>query len=288
MKLSAYQEILVGSIIELALKEDIGSGDHTTLACVPYGSQGSAHLLVKDEGVICGLEMASRICSVVDAEMEIHFLVQEGDRVAPGDEAFILKGQARSILTAERLMLNCMQRMSGIATYTRKLTELVKGTNAVLLDTRKTAPGMRVLEKWAVLTGGGQNHRMGLYDMIMIKDNHIDYAGGIAKAITRVHDYLHQHGLSLQIEIEARNFAEIDEILQVGGINRIMLDNFSPDEISQALPMINGKYETEASGGIDERNLREYAETGVDFISLGALTHNVKSLDLSLKAISSI
>lgn len=287
MELSAYQESLVDSLIKLALKEDVGEGDHTTLACVPENLWQRAHLLSKDEGVICGISMAERICRAVDSSMQIESLAKDGESLRYGQDVFFLNGPARSILTAERLILNCMQRMSGIATHTKRLTEMIAGTGSILLDTRKTSPGMRVLDKWAVLTGGGQNHRMGLFDMIMIKDNHIDFAGGIENAIRRVHNYLEKNKLNLRIEIEARNYREVEEIISVGGIDRIMLDNFKPEEISECLGIINDTYETEASGGINETNLREYAETGVDYISLGALTHNVRSLDLSLKAISS-
>jgi nicotinate-nucleotide pyrophosphorylase (carboxylating) len=282
--LTKKQSHLIDELIVLALEEDIGEGDHTTLACVPANSTQKAKLLVKDNGILCGVEVAQRIARIVDTRLMINQLIQDGETIKPGDIAFIIEGSPRSILSAERLILNCMQRMSGIATYTHKLVGLIKDTKSTIIDTRKTSPGMRVLEKWAVHTGGGGNHRMGLYDMIMIKDNHIDFAGGIKPAISNVHAYLKEKQLDLRIEIEARKLEDIYEIMQIGGINRIMLDNFSPEQIREALPVIAGKYETEASGGINEQNLRRYAETGVDFISVGALTHHVRSLDLSLKA----
>ena len=284
MILTEKQYHLIDKLIVLALEEDIGEGDHTTLACVPADSIQKAKLLVKDSGILCGVEIARKIAKIVDSRLAIDQFIRDGESIKPGDVAFIMEGSARSILSAERLILNCMQRMSGIATYTRKLVCLIKDTKTTLIDTRKTSPGMRVLEKWAVHTGGGGNHRMGLYDMIMIKDNHIDFAGGIKPAISNVRDYLKEKQLNLKIEIEARKLEDVHEIMHIGGINRIMLDNFSPEQIREALPVIAGKYETEASGGINEQNLRRYAETGVDFISIGALTHQVRSLDLSLKA----
>ncbi len=284
MILTEKQSNLINELILLSLEEDIGEGDHTTLACVPANSTQKAKLLVKDSGILCGVDVARRIARIVDSRLIINQLIQDGESIKPGDIAFIIEGSPRSILAAERLILNCMQRMSGIATYTHKLVSLIKDTKSTIIDTRKTSPGMRVLEKWAVQTGGGGNHRMGLYDMIMIKDNHIDFAGGIKPAISNVHAYLKEKQLDLRIEIEARKLEDIYEIMQIGGINRIMLDNFSPEQIREALPVIAGKYETEASGGINEQNLRRYAETGVDFISIGALTHQVRSLDLSLKA----
>jgi nicotinate-nucleotide pyrophosphorylase (carboxylating) len=284
LKLNSTQQALINRLILLSLDEDIGDGDHTSLACIPENAIQKAKLLIKEEGILCGTEMAIRICQAVDPALRLDLLLNDATPVKPGMVAFLLEGPARSILMAERLILNCMQRMSGIATYTKKLSNKIAGTRAILLDTRKTSPGMRLLEKWAVLTGGGQNHRMGLFDMIMIKDNHIDYAGGIENAINRVHAYLKLQKLELKIEIEARNPDDIQRIIKRGGVNRIMLDNFSPEEIRAALPIINGKYETEASGGIAEHNLLEYALTGVDFISVGALTHQIRSLDLSLKA----
>jgi nicotinate-nucleotide pyrophosphorylase (carboxylating) len=282
--MNQFQEDLVNRLIRLALDEDTHSGDHTSLACVPADAWQKARLLVKDEGVLCGMDIAFRICQQVDPELQIQAILNDGALIKPGMVAFYLEGKARSILLAERLILNCMQRMSGIATYTKRLTEMISHTPAVLLDTRKTSPGMRVMEKWAVLTGGGQNHRMGLFDMIMVKDNHIDYAGGIIPAIERVHAYLNQTGLDLKIEVEARNIKDVRQILETGGVHRIMLDNFNPAQIQEALQIIAGQVETEASGGIGEHNLVMYAETGVDFISVGALTHQIRSLDLSLKA----
>jgi nicotinate-nucleotide pyrophosphorylase (carboxylating) len=284
MIFTPYQEQLIHSLILLALAEDIGSGDHTTLATVPDNSTQKAKLLVKENGILCGLDIAKRIAKTVDSTLNFEQLMNEGDSMKSGDIAFYLEGNPASILTAERLILNSMQRMSGIATYTHKLVQLISGTSAVLIDTRKTSPGMRVLEKWAVHTGGGGNHRMGLYDMIMIKDNHIDFAGGIAQAIDRVHAYLKEKNLQLSIEIEARSLADVKTIVAHGAVNRIMLDNFSPEQIREALPFIPNNYETEASGGINESNLLSYAQTGVNFISMGALTHQVRSLDLSLKA----
>jgi nicotinate-nucleotide pyrophosphorylase (carboxylating) len=284
MIFTPYQEQLIHSLILLALAEDIGSGDHTTLATVPKNCSQKAKLLVKEHGILCGLDIAKRIVKIVDSTLNFEQLMNEGDSMKPGDIAFYLEGNPASILTAERLILNSMQRMSGIATYTHKLVQSISGTSAVLIDTRKTSPGMRVLEKWAVHTGGGGNHRMGLYDMIMIKDNHIDFAGGIPQAIDRVHAYLKEKNLPLSIEIEARNLEDVKTIVAHSGVNRIMLDNFSPEQIMEALPFIPDNYETEASGGINESNLLSYAQTGVNFISMGALTHQVRSLDLSLKA----
>jgi nicotinate-nucleotide pyrophosphorylase (carboxylating) len=284
MIFTPYQEQLIHSLILLALAEDIGSGDHTTLATVPKNSSQKAKLLVKEHGILCGLDIAKRIVKTVDSTLNFEQIMNEGDSMKPGDIAFYLEGNPASILTAERLILNSMQRMSGIATYTHKLVQSISGTSAVLIDTRKTSPGMRVLEKWAVHTGGGGNHRMGLYDMIMIKDNHIDFAGGIHQAIDRVHAYLKEKNLQLSIEIEARSLADVKTIVAHAGVNRIMLDNFSPEQISEALPFIPSHFETEASGGINESNLLSYAQTGVNFISMGALTHQVRSLDLSLKA----
>ena len=284
MIFTPYQEQLIHSLILLALAEDIGSGDHTTLATVPENSVQKAKLLVKEHGILCGLDIAKRIVKTVDSTLNFEQLMNEGDSMKPGDIAFYLEGNPASILTAERLILNSMQRMSGIATYTHKLVQSIKGTSAVLIDTRKTSPGMRVLEKWAVHTGGGGNHRMGLYDMIMIKDNHIDFAGGIPQAIDRVHAYLKEKNLQLSIEIEARSLADVKTIVAHGGVNRIMLDNFAPEQITEALPFIPKHFETEASGGINESNLLSYAQTGVNFISMGALTHQVRSVDLSLKA----
>jgi nicotinate-nucleotide pyrophosphorylase (carboxylating) len=275
---------LIEQLIALAVKEDLGDGDHSSLACIPENQTSKAKLLVKQAGVLSGVEIAKRVAAYIDPNLKLDVKIHDGQPIQPGDIAFYIEGSARSILAAERLILNIMQRMSGIATQTQKLVALIHGTPAQLLDTRKTAPGMRILEKMAVVHGGGHNHRMGLYDMIMLKDNHIDYAGGIVPAIQKTHEYLKLTGKSLKIEIEARSISDVRQIVQHGGVHRIMLDNFSPEAIREALPLIGKQYETEASGGIREDNLREYAETGVQFISVGALTHQVKSLDLSLKA----
>ncbi len=284
MTFSQQQEKLIEALILLSLAEDVGPGDYTTLATVPTNITQKAKLIVKEDGILCGVDIARRVMKAVDPEMTMEQLLKEGDSMQKGDIAFYITGKPGSILTAERLLLNCMQRMSGIATYTRKLVNLIQDTKATLIDTRKTSPGMRVLEKWAVHTGGGGNHRMGLYDMIMIKDNHIDFAGGITQAIDRVHAFLKEKNLSLQIEIEARSLEDVKTIVAHGGVNRIMLDNFNPSQIREALPVIPSSFEIEASGGINETNLRDYALTGVQFISMGALTHQVRSLDLSLKA----
>lgn len=275
----------IEDFITRALKEDIGDGDHTSLACISPAIKGKAHLLVKEDGILAGAKLAERIFKTVDKDISIRFLLKDGSHIKTGDTAFIVEGNAQAILKTERLVLNCMQRMSGIASYTNSLVKQLEGLNTKLLDTRKTTPGIRFLEKWAVKIGGGENHRFGLYDMIMIKDNHIDYAGGIENAINAVKLYLHQNNKELKIEIEARNLTELNEILSVGGVDRIMLDNFSIADLKTAVSLINRKYETEASGGITDKNIRNYAATGVDFVSIGALTHNIKSLDLSLKAI---
>jgi nicotinate-nucleotide pyrophosphorylase (carboxylating) len=271
-------------IIENALHEDIGDGDHSSLASVPENAMGKARLLVKDEGIIAGVELAEMIFKHYDPSMVFNKLINDGEQVKKGDIAFTIMGKSRAILATERLVLNFMQRMSGIATETHRYATLIKGTKAKLLDTRKTTPGIRLMEKWAVRIGGGYNHRFALYDMIMLKDNHIDYAGGIKNAIERTNKYLKTTQKELKIEIEVRNEKELDEVLAVGQVQRIMLDNFSPDEIKRVLPKIPANYEIEASGGITEESIRAYAETGVDYISVGALTHSFKSLDLSLKA----
>jgi len=284
MTFSPQQEKLIEALILLSLAEDVGPGDYTTLATVPSDITQKAKLLVKDDGILCGVDIARRVMKAVDPEMQMDQILKDGDIIKKGDIAFYIEGKPGSILTAERLLLNCMQRMSGIATYTNKLVNLIQDTDATLIDTRKTSPGMRVLEKWAVHTGGGGNHRMGLYDMIMIKDNHIDFACGISQAIDRVHAFMKERNLNLQVEIEARSLADVKTIVEHGGVNRIMLDNFNPSQIQEALPFIPDSFETEASGGINESNLRDYALTGIQFISMGALTHQVRSLDLSLKA----
>lgn len=270
--------------IAAALAEDVGDGDHSSLAAIPATARKRARLLVKGTGVLAGVEVAQRILTAVDAELQFHGQLLDGTPVEPGEVAFTLEGPARSILTAERTLLNCMQRMSAIATYTHHLVGLIAGTGARLLDTRKTTPNFRMLEKWAVLIGGGTNHRFGLFDMVMLKDNHVDYAGGVAAAIKATHEYLRTTGRDLKIEVETRNLDEVEEALATGGIHRIMFDNFAPDLLRQGVAMVAGRVETEASGGITETTIREVAETGVDFISVGALTHSVRSMDLSLKA----
>jgi nicotinate-nucleotide pyrophosphorylase (carboxylating) len=278
---------MIDAIIDNALKEDIGDGDHSSLSCVPKNAKGQAKLLVKEEGIIAGIELAERIFKRYDPSIEIEVFLKDGDRVKLGDIAFIVRGPSISILSTERLVLNFMQRMSGVATQTRTIVDLIDGTNAKLLDTRKTTPGIRYMEKWAVRIGGGVNHRFALYDMIMLKDNHIDYAGGVKPAIENANDYLKQTGKDLKIEVEVRNEEELDEVLAVGNVDRIMLDNFTPERLRKVLPLIPDSIETEASGGITVETIRGFAETGVDFISVGALTHSVKSLDMSLKAVYS-
>ena len=275
---------MINDIIERALIEDIGEGDHSSLACVPEKATGKATLYIKDDGIIAGIDLAHKIFKKYDPSLQFDSFVVDGSPVKNGDTAFQVSGSSRSILATERLVLNFMQRMSGIATQTNKIVSLLEGTPTKLLDTRKTTPGIRYVEKWAVRIGGGNNHRFALYDMIMLKDNHIDYAGGIEQAIQSTHTYLNETGKKLKIEIEVRDFIELKKVLEIGGVNRIMLDNFTPAELKEALLLIPDKYETEASGGITIENIREYAETGVDFISVGALTHSFKSLDMSLKA----
>jgi len=267
-----------------ALAEDIGTGDHTSLATIPKGVQSQAKLLVKESGVIAGVQIALKIFEIVDPNLQIELFYQDGDTVKVGQEILHVKGSVHSILKAERLVLNTMQRMSGIATTTAHAVSLVKDYNTQILDTRKTTPGFRFLEKEAVKIGGGVNHRFGLFDMILIKDNHVDYAGGISKALANAHEYLLQTGLNLPIEIETRSLAEVKEALAIGGFQRIMFDNFTFENMKAAVNLVNGKYETEASGGITIDNVQAYAACGVSHISLGALTHSVKSLDLSLKA----
>lgn len=272
------------SFIIKALAEDTGDGDHSSLASIPDTASGRARLIVKESGIISGLRVAREVFSIADPSLQVEILLHDGDRVQYGDIALTVSGKAHSILRAERLVLNFMQRMSGIATATALYTEKVSDTNAKITDTRKTTPGMRALEKEAVRTGGGFNHRMGLYDMIMLKDNHIDYAGGIAAAIRRTQEYLSANRLNLKIEVEARNIREVAEILETGGVDRIMLDNFNIPETREAVALIAGRTETESSGGITLENVRDYALCGVDYISIGALTHHIKSLDMSLKA----
>jgi len=275
----------IHSFIANALAEDVGDGDHTSLATIPAGTQGKARLLVKDTGILAGVELSLEIFKQVDPNLKVNVLLQDGAAIKPKDIAFEVEGDAQSILTAERLVLNCMQRMSGVATKTHGIVELLKGTNTKVLDTRKTTPGMRYLEKWAVKIGGGVNHRFGLFDMILIKDNHVDYSGGIKQAIRNTKHYLQKTGKKLAIEIEVRNLDELQQVLDEGGIDRILIDNFDLENLRKAVSMIGGKYETEASGGITIDNIRQYAECGVDYISVGALTHSVRSLDLSLKAV---
>ena len=267
------------------LAEDIGDGDHTTLCCIPADAIGRSRLIVKDTGIIAGIEVAKKVFEIFDNELRITQYMHDGDEVKPQDIAFEVEGKVRSLLQTERLMLNIMQRMSGIATRTREYVKLLEGTRTRILDTRKTTPGLRMLEKEAVLIGGGCNHRIGLYDMILLKDNHIDFAGGISQAIDRANKYLKDNNKNLKIEIEVRNFDELNEVLASGNVNRIMLDNFSVADTRKAVEMIGGRFETESSGGITETTIREYALAGVDYISVGALTHSIKSLDMSFKAI---
>jgi nicotinate-nucleotide pyrophosphorylase (carboxylating) len=275
---------LIHQFIKNALTEDVGDGDHTSLSTIPSGTQGKAKLIVKEDGVLAGIELALEIFKEVDADLKVDVLLHDGAEVKVGDVALTVSGSTHAILIAERLVLNCMQRMSGIATKTRRIVSLLKTTKTKILDTRKTTPGLRYLEKWAVRIGGGVNHRIGLYDMILIKDNHVDYTGGISNAITATQKYLTDQNKSLQIEIEVRNLEELSQVLAIGGVDRIMLDNFSFENLKAAVSLIDGKFITEASGGITEENVAEYAACGVDFISMGALTHSVKSLDMSLKA----
>lgn len=271
-------------LIDLAFAEDIGDGDHTTLCCIPENAMGKSHLLIKEDGILAGVELAKRVFAKFDPTMQVEVLVNDGTPVKKGDIAMVVTAKVRSLLQTERLMLNIMQRMSGIATMTNKYVERLKGTKTHVLDTRKTTPGLRMLEKQAVKIGGGMNHRIGLFDMILLKDNHIDFCGGITNAITRCHEYLKEKGLDLKIEIEVRNFDELAEAMNCGGINRIMLDNFSVADTKKAVDIVGGKFETESSGGITFDTIRDYAECGVDFISVGALTHSVKGLDMSFKA----
>ncbi|WP_192822641.1 carboxylating nicotinate-nucleotide diphosphorylase [Rufibacter sp. LB8] len=274
----------IKAFIRQALQEDVADGDHSSLAAIPATATNQAKLLVKDQGILAGVELAWKIFHEVDPTLRMEVLLQDGAEIRHGDVAFTVHGKAQSILTAERLVLNCMQRMSGIATYTKSIAQLIEGTGAKLLDTRKTTPNFRLMEKWAVLIGGGTNHRFGLYDMIMLKDNHVDYAGGIKQAIDATHAYLKNLGKPLKIEVETRNLDEVRQVLAIGGIDRIMLDNFNIELLREAVQLIDNKFETEASGGITEQTIREVAETGVNFISVGALTHSNRSLDLSLKA----
>ncbi|MEQ8811262.1 MAG: carboxylating nicotinate-nucleotide diphosphorylase [Imperialibacter sp.] len=285
MKQEDFFYTQLNTLVENALAEDIGEGDHSTLSTVPAAKQGKARLLVKDDGIIAGMEVAKFIFRKYDPTLQFIQHIEDGSAVKGGEIAFELTGSARSILTTERLVLNCMQRMSGIATYTNRLSSLISHTKAKLLDTRKTTPNFRLLEKKAVEIGGGKNHRFALYDMIMLKDNHIDMAGGISFAIQSAKNYLKELGKDLKIEVETRSLAEVNEVLAEGGVDFIMLDNMSTTEMKKAVALIAGKAKVEASGGITEKTIKEIAETGVDFISVGALTHSYKSLDLSLKVV---
>ncbi|MCF8426735.1 MAG: carboxylating nicotinate-nucleotide diphosphorylase [Bacteroidia bacterium] len=273
----------IKDLIEMAIREDVGPGDHTSLACIPTDKLGRAYCVAKQDGIIAGIELANYIFKRVDSKLVYTPLKKDGDLVQNGDHIFTIEGSDISILTAERLVLNFMQRLSGIATQSHQISELLKDYHTTILDTRKTTPGMRLLEKWAVKLGGCSNHRMGLYDMVMIKDNHIDFAGGIKQAIEKTKNYLHFKGLNIPIEIETRTLDEVQQVLDIGGVNRIMLDNFKPELLEKAIALIDKRFETEASGGITMETIKEFAATGVDFISVGALTHSSKSLDLSLR-----
>jgi nicotinate-nucleotide pyrophosphorylase (carboxylating) len=285
MDLAYLSEVAITQFIESALREDIGNGDHSSLASVDPGHKSRAHLLIKSPGILAGITLAQRIFKTVDKSLTLDLMKTDGDSVSEGDIGFVVKGKAQSILSAERLVLNCMQRMSGIATYTNYLNSLISDTPVKLLDTRKTTPNFRLAEKWAVAIGGGYTHSFWLYDMIMLKDNHIDFAGGIESAIKATHQYLEEHNLTLKIEVETRNLQEVQQVIDCGGIHRIMLDNMSIEELQEAVQLISGRYETEASGGITEDTISEVAATGINYISVGALTHSVKSLDISLKAV---
>lgn len=270
-------------IIRQSILEDVGDGDHSSLACIDPNLQGSMKLLVKQDGILAGVEVAKEVLNIIDPNIKMEQLMHDGDEIRKGDIVFFIHGSAQKMLTAERTVLNFMQRMSGIATSARHYVNLVKGTKCTILDTRKTTPNMRLFEKQAVKTGGASNHRFGLFDMIMLKDNHIDFAGGIEKAIDKTHAYLQKNNLNLKIEIETRSIDDVKRVLKHGGVHRIMLDNFTVEQTREALQLIDGQYETESSGGITDETIRSYAETGVDFISVGALTHHINSLDLSLK-----
>lgn len=279
------REKLIDELLNLAFAEDIGDGDHTTLSTIPADEMGTSRLIVKEEGILAGVEMAEKVLHKVDPSIVMDVFIKDGAHVRKGDIAFEAKGPVRSLLTAERTMLNIMQRMSGVATMTHKYQKELEGLHTKVLDTRKTTPGMRILEKDAVKIGGGKNHRIGLFDMILIKDNHIDFAGGIERAIDRAHQYCDEKGLNLKIEVEVRSLDDIRRVLEHGGVDRIMFDNFTPELTKEAVKLVDGKVETESSGGITIENLRSYGETGVDYISVGALTHSVKSLDMSFKAV---
>ena len=278
------KEQLIDELIDLAFAEDIGDGDHTTLCCIPDTAMGKSRLLIKEPGILAGVEIARKIFHRFDPDLKMTVYIEDGTAVKPGDVAFVVEGRVQSLLQTERLMLNVMQRMSGIATMTHRYVKKLEGLHTRILDTRKTTPGMRMLEKEAVKIGGGVNHRIGLFDMILLKDNHVDFAGGIENDISRCHDYLKAKGKDLKIEIEVRNLDELKEVMRVGGVDRIMLDNFSPELTREAVKIVGGKYEIESSGGITFDTIRDYAESGVDFVSVGALTHSVKGLDMSFKA----
>lgn len=281
------KEELINELISLAFKEDIGDGDHTTLSTIPASAKGKVQLIIKEDGVVAGVDIAEKIFHTFDPGLKVDVFIHDGTEVKYGDIVFTVEGKVQSLLQTERLVLNVMQRMSGIATTTRKYVKRLEGTNTRVLDTRKTTPGMRMLEKEAVRIGGGCNHRIGLFDMILLKDNHVDFAGGIKNAIGRAKEYLWKQGKNIPIEIEVRNFDELQQALDVGGVDRIMLDNFSVEDTRKAVEIVNGRYELESSGGITYDTIRDYAETGVDYVSVGALTHSVKSLDMSLKAVNS-
>lgn len=278
-------EILVDELIDIAIREDVGDGDHSSLSCIPFDKMGKVKLLVKQEGILAGVAIAKKVFARIDSATQMEILINDGTPIKPGDIAFYATGRIQSLLKSERLVLNIMQRMSGVATQTAEYVKLVEGTGAKILDTRKTTPGMRVLDKQAVKIGGGENHRMGLYDMVMLKDNHIDFAGGIEAAVARVKEYLARENRDLKIEVEVRSIEDIKTLLKLDGVHRVMFDNFSVEKTKEAVALVAGKLETESSGGITKETIREYAKTGVNYISVGALTHQIKSLDLSLKAI---
>ncbi|MBD5237847.1 MAG: carboxylating nicotinate-nucleotide diphosphorylase [Bacteroidales bacterium] len=278
------KEELIDDLLELSFLEDVGDGDHTTLSTIPADAMGRSRLIIKEDGILSGVEMAEKVLHKVDPSIKMEVFIKDGAEVKKGDIAFVAEGPVRSLLIAERTMLNIMQRMSGVATMTRRYQDELKGLHTRVLDTRKTTPGMRMLEKEAVKTGGGTNHRIGLFDMILIKDNHIDFAGGIEKAISRAQDYCKKNGKDLKIEVEVRSLDDIKRVLAHGGVDRIMFDNFTPELTKEAVALVDGRAETESSGGITLENLRQYGEAGVDFISVGALTHSVKGLDMSFKA----
>lgn len=278
------KEELIDALLELSFAEDIGDGDHTTLSTIPADARGRSRLIIKEEGIVSGIDMAEKVLHKIDPSIKITRYINEGTHVKPGDIVFVAEGSTRSLLMAERTLLNIMQRMSGVATMTRKYQDRLEGLHTKVLDTRKTTPGMRIMEKEAVKTGGGENHRMGLFDMILIKDNHIDFAGGIEKAVKRAKEYCERNGKDLKIEVEARTLEDVRKLAEMPEVDRIMFDNFTPELTREAVKIVNGRKETESSGGITIENLRDYGETGVDFISVGALTHSVKGLDMSFKA----